>query len=268
MRPRKPSPTFEVRFVAPNIVPEKIPLRAVSDALAAIQDIASGRDPFEEQQVSPEKGIGLLNVKRGSAVYSCVARAPNEAIDNLARLGRMLSTPETMRLDGEELVNALNPLKSLSHVAKSLECELVVTRSSKKNEEPLFAIGRDDFSRISKRLFISGETTIVGRVLRAGGATDMKCFLRIPGRRKGLYCNVKNKKLVQRLGQHLYETIAAVGTAVWIHSSWRIYEFTINDFTQPTLGDAGEAIEQLRDAGLSAWDEIDDPETFVRELRS
>jgi len=99
----------------------------------------------------------------------------------------------------------------------------------------------------------------------------MRCALRVPGRAHLLYCDVHSKDskdLVRRLGQHLYEQIAARGTATWIHRSWRIYEFTIQDFTQPQLGDPTKAIEQLRSAGLKAWDQIADPGAFIEDLRS
>jgi hypothetical protein len=66
----------------------------------------------------------------------------------------------------------------------------------------------------------------------------------------------------------LYEEIVATGTATWIHRNWRIYEFTIRDFTQPQLGDVTTALKQLREAGLKAWDVIKDPEAFIQELRS
>jgi hypothetical protein len=35
----------------------------------------------------------------------------------------------------------------------------------------------------------------------------------------------------------------------------------------PQLGDVDEMIAELREAGLDAWDEIEDPEAFIRELR-
>ena len=131
----------------------------------------------------------------------------------------------------------------------------------------MFSVREDDYQRVSDRLFVTGETTIVGTVQRAGGATEMKCLLRVPGRRRLLYCGVNSQQLVRRLGQHLYEEIAAMGTAKWIHRTWRIHAFTINDFTQPRLGSVPEAIQELRSAGLSAWDEVGDPEKYIRELR-
>lgn len=259
--------TFDVRLAAPGLVPERIPLRAVSDVLSAVQDLASGRDPFEQQQVPPEKGIGLIHVRRGSAVYSCLSHAPDEALANLTRVGELLSVAHHDRANGDSLVTALRPIQSLSEVAKSIGCRVEVTTKA-GGRQPLFVVGEDDFRRISSGLFVTGETTVVGRIERVGGATGMRCLLRVPGRRRILYCDVRSRDLVRRLGQHLYEQIAATGTARWIHRFWKLYEFTINDFTQPCLGDVVHAIEELRRAGLSAWDQIDDPEEYIRELRS
>jgi hypothetical protein len=248
------------------VLPEKIPLRAVSEALSAVQDMASGRDPYEEQHVQPEKGIGLLDVRRGSAVFSCVARCPEEAVTNLRRVGALLAAPDDEN-DGDGLIAALQPIRSLSEVAKSVRCRVDVTLGGRPKQS-LFSVGEDDYDRIAGRLLMTGETTIVGRVERVGGATGVRCALRVPGRHHILYCDVKTKDLAQRLGRHLYEEIAAAGTATWIHSSWRIYRFTINDFTQPRLGNALEAIEEIRRAGLSAWDGIEDPQKYIEDLRT
>jgi len=264
---KKAAPTFRVHFVAPDLVPEQIPLRAVSDALSAVQDLASGRDPFEIAHVPPEKNIRLVDVRRGSAVYSCVSRAPDEARANLAHVGVLLSSTDEQQMEEDGLVAALRPIESLSQVARSMRCRIEVTLAGQQ-ESPLFVVGEDAFQRISSRLLLRGDTTVIGRVERVGGATGMRCLLRVPGRHRMLYCDVESKDLVRRLGQHLYEQIAARGTATWIHRSWRIYQFTITDFTQPQLGDPTEAIEELRSAGLKAWDEIADPEAFMRELRS
>ena len=35
----------------------------------------------------------------------------------------------------------------------------------------------------------------------------------------------------------------------------------------PRLGDFTKAIMELREAGLDAWDEVDDPEQYIREMR-
>jgi len=263
---KKPSATFEVRLVGPDVLPERIPLRVVSEALSAVQNIASGRDPFEEQHVDPEKSINLLDVRRGSATYRCVARSPEEAVANLTRFGSQLSSLDDNQENGDALVTVLRPIETLSEIARSVNGQVQV-KILGQNGTPAFSICQDDYHRVSEHLFVKGDTTVVGTVQRAGGATEMKCLLRVPGRRHMLYCKVKDKTLAQRLGQHLYEEIAATGTATWIHRTWHIHAFTINDFTQPRLDDVSETISELRDAGLNAWDEVDNPEQHLRGLR-
>ena len=265
---KAPQATFEVRFVAPGLIPAKVPLHAVSEALAAVQDLASGRDPFETRHVPPEKAIGLVKVRRGSAVYSCVAREPEDAYKNLARVGNMLSelTQETIGGESELMVAAFRPIETLSTVARNVGCRVEIARVDKK-EHPMVVVDSDAFKKLSNRLLLKGETTVLGTVVRVGGATGMRCLMRVAGRHRILYCDVESRELVRNLGQHLYEQIAATGTATWIHRSWYIYEFTIRGFTQPALGDAESAINALRDAGLNAWDKIKDPESYIGKLR-
>lgn len=262
---KKPA-TFEVRFIGDGIGPESVPLRAVSDALSAIQDLASGRDTFNRKSVPEDKTIGLVKVSKGSAIYSCVSKSPAEAKRNLSRAGKLLATPEDEKIDPDFLLSSLRPINTLSTIAKSVGGTVEIVSVNSKNKR-LLTVTPDDYGRISNRVFLRGETTITGKVERAGGATDMRCLLRVPGRHRILYCDVESKDLVRRLGQHLYEPITATGTATWIHQSWAIYEFKIRDFTQPRLGNPLIAIKELRDAGLSAWDDIEDPSAFIEDLR-
>jgi len=263
---KSPKPTFEVRFVAPGVAPEGIPLRSVNEALTAIQDLAAGRDPFSVRQVPPEKSIRLLKVRRGSAVYSCVSRAPAEASRNLRLVAKMLSGLDGQGAESDVMVSAFRPIETLSVVARATGCRLELYQPNR--DTPLFVVGADDFEKLSSRLLLTGDTTVVGTVVRAGGATDMKCLLRVPERRRLLYCSVESRELVRKLGQHLYEQVAASGTAVWIHRSWHIYSFKVRSFTQPKIRNAVKAIDKLREAGLKAWDDIDDPDAYLREMGS
>lgn len=269
MAAKRPDPTFTVRFAGKGISPEKVPWRAVSEALSAIQDLASGRDPAETRVVPPEKTIGLLNVRRGSAVYSCISHNPAEARKNLRLVGRVLTESNDETVPESDVVKSLKPIERLSEVAKSLGCRLEVALSNRPRD-PVFTVEHGDYARLSTRLFLEGDATVIGVVKRVGGQTDMKCALTVPGRRHLLYCDVTGKgtQIIRELGKHLYEEIAAHGTAVWIHSSWHIYRFTIRSFTQPRVGNTKTAVDKLRSAGLSAWDSVGNPDTYIQELRS
>ena len=102
-----PKATFEVRLVGPELAPERMPLRAVNDVLSAIQDLASGRDPFDLPRVPVEKSISLARIRSGSAVYTCVARSPREARSNLARVGKLLSCGSGEGIEDDGLIAAL-----------------------------------------------------------------------------------------------------------------------------------------------------------------
>lgn len=266
--------TFQIRFSGGGIGPEQIPPRVLYDALSAIQDLANRRDPFELSHVPLEKTIGLVDVRRGSAIYGCVARDKREATKNLMRVGVVLSvllSKQTAKQkselsDGDEMVAMLNPIETLSNIARTTDCQIELLVAGRKS--PLFTIEKEIYGQLSRNLFMTGETTVTGTVQRVGGATATRCLLRVPGRRKLLYCNLANQDLAKRLGQHLYERIVAQGTATWIHRNWRIIRFNISDFTQPAFRDSAKAIEAIRAAGLDAWDQIPNPEKYLRECHT
>ncbi len=129
---RAPAATFDVRFIAPNLSPELLPLRTVNEALSAVQDLASGRDPYECSRVPVEKSIGLVKVRRGSAVYSCVSHSPDEAVMNLTNIGALLSSAVEETFEDDGLVAALRPIKSLSDVAKQKDAVELPGKTSGK----------------------------------------------------------------------------------------------------------------------------------------
>ncbi len=262
MAKKKQEATFELRFFGGDVTPEKVTVRAVSDALNAVQDLSSGRDPYEERRVDYDKGIGLVRVLKGSAVYRCASRDPVLALKNLRRVKSLVHPNGDEHL--EDIETLLNPIQSLSDVAKSLDCKIEIREFGTK--KPLFQVDKEMFSRISERVFVQGPTTLVGRIERAGGSTEMKCAMRITGRRTLLYCDVASKAVVRRLGEQLYQTIAAQGEATWIQPSWRVYKFNIIDFTQPKIGRFSSAMSELRDAGLDAWDQFSSSKEIAEEM--
>lgn len=261
--------TFEVRLVGPKVAPDKVPLHAVSDLLAAIQDMAAARDPFVSRHVPPEQAIGLVDVTSGSAVYKCVSPSPEEAWKNLHVIGAYLAAAEARREEHEpdQLIATLGAIDTVSGIARNMGCRVEVWHP-RSGPGPLLTITDRAYENLSQRLFVRGETTVFGKIERAGGATEMRCLLRVPGRQRLLYCSVASKDIVQQLGRHLYENIAATGEATWIHRSWRMLAFEIKSFVKPKLGNPLKAIEELREAGMDAWDQVENVQAYLEDLRS
>ncbi len=257
VKTKKPLPTFEVGFE--DVYPEMIPLSVLSRVLSAVRRLASGLEEHEETSaVTSEQEIGLLQVRRGSAVYQF--KAPPQALGYLRVAGQILERPETIG-DRDYI---LSPVEELSAVAKSLRCPIVL-REPGKEGVVLARIEAASYSTISRRLLISGESAITGKVVRVGGATENKCGLRIPDQSRMLICKVDSAEVARNLGQRLYEEIAAHGTATWLKTTWKIVGFTVKEVFQPKLKSLEETIESLRNAGGKSWDDIPDPAAFIGE---
>ena len=132
MARKKAEPTLVVRFVGEGITPAHVPLRTVTDALSAVQDLASGRNRFETQHVPKEKTIGLVDVRAGSAAYFCVPHAPQEAIENLKDVARILIDDEPDDPEGGRLVAAIQPIEDLSEIARTNHCRLEISLSGRR----------------------------------------------------------------------------------------------------------------------------------------
>jgi len=259
MRPKKPSAAFEVLFEGQDIVPEAIPLTVLSRSFSAVQRLASGDELVPDVEES-EHYVSLLSVKRGSARFECAAKSPQMAVTNLRLVGAMMSAPEV----SDDIAFAFNPLEDLSAVARSLGCTITL-RAADDRRTVLAKIEPDTFGRVARSLLLEGDTTITGRVERAGGAIEMRCALRVSFQHTLLYCRVESEEAVRKLGERLYQNVAVSGQAKWIRGSWRVVHFTIRDVQQPHAGSVDEAFAALRAAGGDAWDRIPDPQKFLRD---
>jgi hypothetical protein len=210
--PTKPPDTvFEVVFK--GIYPERIPLGTLSRILSAIQRLASGTDLDEDDEQpivtgAPGNQIQLLGVKRGSAVYRFAGEAAEQVVGRLRLVGDVLATPE--RLGENDYV--LGPLERISTSAKTLGCEVLV-RKPGRDGSILATIGPKSYEEMARSIFVKGETSVIGNVQRVGGATEMRCALRVATQQRLLYCRVKTEPTARKLGDCLYKDVSVTGEA-------------------------------------------------------
>ena len=129
-------------------------------------------------------------------------------------------------------------------------------------------IGPITFSRFAEAAFVSGDTSVYGRIERVGGATEMRCGLRVPEQPgRMIICSVANRDLARQLGQYLYQHIVVSGKANWFRRDWKLLRMDITSFEPPKAGSILDALDRVHDAGGHAWDHIDDPKDFLAEQR-
>jgi hypothetical protein len=265
MKTKKPNPVFEVVFTG-GVYPEKIPLGKVVDALSAIKRLAAGEVLGDEDEGEDESdgSVRLLDVIRtASAVFRFFGPSPATAIQRLKEAGKVLKNPDDI---GEQAEYILRPVKDLSAIAESLDCS-VLLREAAKRHEVLARIERNSYAKISRSLLITGDTKLSGVVQRVGGATAMRCALRVSFQNRLLFCRVETEEVARKLGDALYQRIIASGTARWMKSSMRIFSFTIKDVFRTEEGSISDHLKALWDAGLKDWARIDDPEVYLQKIR-
>ncbi|MCL2646047.1 MAG: hypothetical protein FWD61_03460 [Phycisphaerales bacterium] len=254
---KTPTPAFEVYFDGPSLYPEQIPLNALSRTLSAVQRIALAKD---DEEGNEEEAIRLLNVKRGSAIFQCFAPRPDVAVQRIRLVGAIIEKPEL----ADQAVYAFNPIEDLSAIARSLGCRITIRNP--ETQGVYAAIGPDSFKNISSSMFVKGETTVAGHVVRVGGATRTRCVLRVDFQRHLLYCKVANEDVAREIGQHLYEDIVADGTAFFLKTSWKIAKFTVASIYQPKTGSILKTLQDVRKISGNAWRDVVDPKAYLEEV--
>ncbi len=258
MAKKKPPATFEIVFRGANVAPEDVPLWIVAEAVTAIQSLSSGSTIADEDD--SKNPITLLGVMRGSAIYQCIATDPGLAIQKLTVVGKLL-------LEGEGTLDtqaafALRPLSKLSQVAKSLNCVIEI-RQPIARKAPLAIVEAGSFAAVSKRLLIRGGTSLTGEVVRVGGATGLRCVLKIPGRSSLLYCDVAGQELSRALGRCLYQHVVIEGEAQWVYGSYDIFQFEITRVRELKTAKLTEHFDALYESGGHGWDAISDVAAYL-----
>jgi hypothetical protein len=264
---RSKNTAFEVHFVGSGITPAAIPVGTLTRCLSAVQSLAGGSSLAEENEAiscaeSDEAGfVRLVGVRKGSAVFRCATPRPELAQGNLRIAGEILKNPQEIGDRGY----ILSPVRRLSAAAKSLQCEIVIRLPDRS--AVLAMIGSDSYENVKDVALLSAETSLAGNVQRVGGATARRCSLRVPFQTELLYCNVRSRKAVQKLGQSLYEDVVVHGTAILLKNAWSIVAFTIRSVETRKRGTLTEAFEAIWKAGGHDWERFNDPAAYLEEAR-
>lgn len=257
----KTTPTVEVRLVGDGVTLTSVSLRVVSEVLSAVQRLAIAAD-IDAPPTLTGDSLHLMSVKPGSAKYQCFTTS-EDAISNLELVGRVVKRPADI---GDEQVSfVLSPLEDLCAIAKTQKCSIELRDLSNRGRV-LAVVQPDSYSSVAARLLTKGQTSVLGKIIRVGGATELRCAVRVAGRNRMLYCNVAKPKLASLLGERLFKRVQLHGNAEWVHRSWYVMRFEVHAFTDVAeTPNYAKALASLRQLGGDSWDGIADPEAYVAD---
>jgi hypothetical protein len=267
MSTKKPPPVLEVRFEAKSLRPELVSLLTLSRVLSAVHQLSSGgseEEADEAESAAEPRELGpfqLLDVKRGSVAYQFAGQSPEAPLGRLRVFGNVLENPETL---GDN-VSFLGPLDTLSAIARRIDCA-VILKEPGKGGAVIAKIEPRSFAMVSETLFVHGESLVAGQVNGVGGATEVRCRLRVPFQPRLLYCKVASPEVARKIGQSLYKHVVVYGQATWLKGSWKLFTFKISDVHEPKPGKLSDTIRAIREAGGKDWDKIGDVEAYLEEV--
>ncbi len=236
----------------------------------AVQHLIEQKDKYVEEgednntgEVSP---LQLLDIKKGSAAYKVASEDRERSLLILQRTGDEIQKPQA----AEWTSSSLSAISDLSDVARSLGCEIEFRLPGGKGEvfgDVLATIRPDTYSVVSSQAFVTGETSVYGKIERVGGASNMHCGLRVSNQSRMIICKVVGADLTRELGQYIYQDVMVSGTATWVRRGLFLRSLVIKSYDPPKTGSIADALEAVHKAGGSAWDEIENPQEYLAEMR-
>lgn len=107
-------------------------------------------------------------------------------------------------------------------------------------------------------------TVLYGEIMRAGGREPRIQFHTIDG--QTVYCK-GSRELVQEAGRFLYKEVALRGAVAWNSDTYKIEAFTVESIEPYRKTPPTEALAALREAVAGAFDDIEDVDAFVQQIR-
>jgi hypothetical protein len=268
-----PKPDFLIRLDGADVKPWLVPMRALSRVLAAVQRLVDQRDDLADDQEetgdfldTETRTLRLLAVKAGSAAYAVTSENRQVTLGVLRETGQSLDAPEKALWHP----SAVSSIDDLSQIAKQLGCviEFREHKEGKRFGDVIAMIRPESIRTVQQRAFTHGRTSVRGKLERIGGATEAKCAIRVPGRHRLLFCRVASLDLTRELGPHIYSDVVLTGEAVWYRFNNQLKSLNVSSFSPAKTKSFADVAMEVRAAGGNAWDEILDPDAFIREMRS
>lgn len=251
---------IEVRVTGEGFSLEKIRPGEVTKLLNTLEAfvIAIVRQETPQIDLTEEGALGFASIGSGNMVAGLVS--PHEEVGRAWRkAGRSIKAGDYSHL-------------SLEATEKFLEFVGFNVRHNTESEfrefngvSNLLAVINTD-TPLPKQTVITGTATLYGELLRIGGEKFPSAQLRFTGHGP-LTCQVKSMELARAMAERLYEMVGVRGTGKWEATTLGLKEFRVEELTAYRQTTISNAIESLREVAGKYYEEIEDVNAFVADLR-
>lgn len=252
------SDILEIHFTGKNISPESIRIGEIAVILDAIENVLLTVVAKEHEGITKEiLTIGLHNINAGSLGLQFTSRLPEVVTPAFEQVAISIRSRAIENI----------PFESLNHFEKILsfvrkhqaQADFIIVNGKSKTLATL----TPDFE-IPKQVYITGQTTVYGEIVRVGGVEPKVEVKTISG--QTIYCPFEIE-LASQLGALLYQLVGLDGVARWNAQNFEIEEFRVTGVSEYRNGSLIDAFQSLREIAGKYYDDVDDVIGYISELR-
>lgn len=249
---------LELHFSGENISPDNIRIGEIATILDAFENVLLSIITEEHPTLTKESlTIGLHRINEGSLGLQFTSKLPEVVNPAFYKTAHSIKSGT-----GENLPPESFPYfeKILSFVKKhQAQADFIVTNGRVEKLATL----TPDFE-LPKPIYLIGQTTIFGEIVRVGGVEPKVEVKAISG--QTIYCPF-DISLASQLGSLLYQLVGLEGEARWDSRTHEIVDFLVTGISPYRNTPLLEAFQSLSEIAGKYYEEVDDVTGFIAELR-
>jgi hypothetical protein len=250
--------TVEILLTGEGMSPGKIRSKEIAEVIESVEDMIASVVVREYPELKKETiVVGLKRIREGSIGLEFSPNLIELTLPATHRITKSIKENDFGVLPS----NTLNSLRKLSAFTRRYQCNAEFLEQNGRVES--LAVMTPE-TRIPDVYPLSGETTIYGEITRVGGAEPKIQFKTFDD--QVIYCST-SRIVAKKAGAKLYSKVGLYGLAEWNSETFEIENFHVIDISGYEEVPLSEAFDELTGLIGDSFDNIEDVDQFVSELR-
>jgi hypothetical protein len=251
---------IEINIKGEGVTPGNIRARDLADLLVSSEEMFASVILSQQPNITRDEiVIGLVGIYSGTVRLEF---APQSAEVTFAAADRIAQAFTENNLRSLPLASLEN-MKTITSFAKKRNCDIEFTS---RNGQSISLMTFHPETIIDLPPDIHGETVIYGKLVRIGGR-DPTAMIELTDNEQ-ITCDILDQEVAKTLAPRLYNWIGLKGEAKWNSGDFSLQSFRITGITEYEDSSILETFRELRDLIGEYFKDIEDPDDYVRKLRS
>jgi hypothetical protein len=250
---------MQITLSGKDITPDNIRAHDLADLIVSVEDSLISVILKQNPNADPEQlVIGLVDIETGSTRLKFSSQIPQLALSAFIAITTSISNDNYSSLPP----SSVKAIQKISDFTKKRNCE--ATFAIPSDTQHTAKITPTTVINLPENAFISGETTVYGKVERVGGATP-KVVIRTAT--NSSISSAVSEDLAKKLAQRLYSWMGLRGTATWCTEDFTMEDFKIEDITEYEEQPLKKSMDELSRLIGTYWQDEKDVTGTIAQMR-